>query len=118
MLEFLIDKIFVSFGGALIYLSVKSKALASWIFLSFTRFWRNSDSYENKNKSAKRGAQFVPIGCSKETIYKVFNPRNDGSKCVVLGYNSTYILNKIRKGKTCYSEEQVISMLEFTVTLN
>jgi hypothetical protein len=38
------------------------KALASWIFLSFTSFWRNSDSYEYKNKSAKRGAQFVPIG--------------------------------------------------------
>jgi hypothetical protein len=31
----------------------------------------------------------------------------------VLGYNSTYFSNKIQKGKTCYSEEQVISMLEF-----
>ena len=31
------------------YLYVKLKALASWIFLSFTSFWRNSDSYENKN---------------------------------------------------------------------
>jgi hypothetical protein len=29
--------------------------------------------------------------------------------------NSAYILNKIRKGKTCYSEEQVISMLEFLI---
>ena len=28
-----------------IYLYVKLKALASWIFLSFTSFWRNSDSY-------------------------------------------------------------------------
>jgi hypothetical protein len=37
-------------------------SLASWIFLSFTSFWRNSDSYEYKNKSARRGAQFVPIG--------------------------------------------------------
>jgi hypothetical protein len=27
-----------------------------------TSFWRNSDSYEYKNKSARRGAQFVPIG--------------------------------------------------------
>jgi hypothetical protein len=26
----------------------------------FTSFWRNSDSYEYKNKSARRGAQFVP----------------------------------------------------------
>jgi hypothetical protein len=38
-----------------IYLYVKLKALASWIFLSFTRFWRNSDSYEYKNKSARTG---------------------------------------------------------------
>jgi hypothetical protein len=30
-----------------IYLYVKLKALASWIFLSFTSFWRNSDSYEH-----------------------------------------------------------------------
>jgi hypothetical protein len=28
-----------------IYLYVKLKALASWIFLSFTSFWRNSDSH-------------------------------------------------------------------------
>jgi hypothetical protein len=45
-----------------IYLYVKLKALASWIFLSFTSFWRNSDSYEYKNLSARKGAQFVPIG--------------------------------------------------------
>jgi hypothetical protein len=45
-----------------IYLYVKLKALASWIFLFFTRFWRNSDSYEYKHKSARRGAQFVHIG--------------------------------------------------------
>jgi hypothetical protein len=36
-------------------------------------------------------------------------------KLVVLGYNSTYFSNKIQKGKTCYSEEQVISMLEFLI---
>jgi hypothetical protein len=45
-----------------IYWYVKLKVLASWIFLSFTRFWRNSDSYEYTNKSTRRGAQFVPIG--------------------------------------------------------
>jgi hypothetical protein len=45
-----------------IYLYVKLKALASWIFLSLTRFWRNSDSYEHTNKSGRRGATFVPIG--------------------------------------------------------
>jgi hypothetical protein len=33
----------------------------------------------------------------------------------VLGYNSTYFSNKIQKGKTCYSEEQVFSMLEFLI---
>jgi hypothetical protein len=52
-LELLIDK------TSSIYLYVK--ALASWIFLSFTSYWRNSNSYEHKNKSARRGAQFVPI---------------------------------------------------------
>jgi hypothetical protein len=40
-LELLIDK------TSSIYLYVKLKALASWIFLSFTSFWRNSDSYES-----------------------------------------------------------------------
>ena len=38
----------------------------------------------------------------KETIHKAFSHRNYGS-------------NKIQKGKTCYSEEQVISMLEFII---
>jgi hypothetical protein len=33
----------------------------------------------------------------------------------VLCYNSTYFSNKIQKGKTCYSEEQVISILEFLI---
>ena len=33
----------------------------------------------------------------------------------MLGYNSAYFSNKIQKGKTCYSEEQVISMLEFLI---
>jgi hypothetical protein len=37
------------------------------------------------------------------------------SKFVVLGYKSTYFSNKIHKGKTCYSEEQMISMLEFLI---
>ena len=32
------------------------------MFLSFTIFWRNSDSYEYKNKLARRWAQFIPIG--------------------------------------------------------
>jgi hypothetical protein len=54
---------------------------------------------------------FVPPTRLKETIHKAFGHRNYGSKFVVLGYNSTYFSNKIQKGKTCYSEEQVISIL-------
>jgi hypothetical protein len=33
----------------------------------------------------------------------------------VLGYNFTYFSSKIQKGKACYSQEQVISMLEFLI---
>jgi hypothetical protein len=51
----------------------------------------------------------------KEAIHKAFSHRNDGSKFVVLGYSFAYFSNKIQKGKTCYSEEQVISMLEFLI---
>jgi hypothetical protein len=39
-------------------------------------------------------------------LARISSLRNDGSKCVVLGYNSTYFSNKIQKGKTCYSTEQ------------
>jgi hypothetical protein len=46
----------------------------------------------------------------KETIHKAFSHRNYGSQFVVLGYNSTYFSNKIQKGKTCHSEEQVTIM--------
>ena len=51
----------------------------------------------------------------KETIHKVFSHRNYGSKFVVLGYNFTYFSNKIQNIKVCYSEEQMISMLEFLI---
>ena len=54
-LELLIDK------TSSIYLYVKLKALASWIFLSFTSFWRNSDSYAYKNKSARRYDYLFPL---------------------------------------------------------
>ena len=54
----------------------------------------------------------------KEIIHKAFSHRNYGSKCFVLGYNSTYFSSKIQKGKTCYSEEQVISMLEFLIVID
>jgi hypothetical protein len=53
--------------------------------------------------------------CLKETLHTAFSHRNYGSKFVVLGYNSTYFSNKIQKGKTCYTEEQVISVLEFLI---
>jgi hypothetical protein len=111
-LELLIDK------TSSIYLNVKLKALASWIFLFFTGFWRNSDSYEYKNKSARRGAQFVHIGMPTScwnSIPQRCHIRNYGSKFVVLDYNSTYFSNKIQKGKIYYSEEQVISILEFLI---
>jgi hypothetical protein len=51
----------------------------------------------------------------KETIHRAFSHRNYGSKFVALGYNSTYFSNKIQKSKTCYSEEQVISILELLI---
>jgi hypothetical protein len=43
------------------------------------------------------------------------NRLEEGEYPILLGYNSTYFSNKIQKGKTCYSEEQVISMLEFLI---
>ena len=51
----------------------------------------------------------------KEAIHKASSHRNYGSTFVVLGYNSTYFSNKIQKGKTFYSEEQVINMLEVLI---
>ena len=51
----------------------------------------------------------------KETIHKAFSHRNYGSTFVLLGYISTYCSNKIQKGKTCYSEEQVISVMGFLI---
>jgi Ni,Fe-hydrogenase I small subunit len=56
------------------------------------------------------GHNSYPLVCRRPA-----ETRNYGSKFVVLGYNSTYFSNKIQKGKTCYSEEQVISMLEFLI---
>jgi hypothetical protein len=52
---------FMISGTTSIYLYVKLKALASWFFLSFTSFWRNSDSYEYKNKSAMQ--QYTSFSC-------------------------------------------------------
>jgi hypothetical protein len=70
----------------------------------------------------EEGHNSYPLVCRrpalKETIHKAFSHRNYGSKFAVLGYNSTYFSNKIHKGKTCYSEEQVISMLEFGGYIN
>jgi hypothetical protein len=47
----------------------------------------------------------------KETIHKAFSHRNDGSKFVVLGYNSTYFSNKIQKGKTASKQFHNISVV-------
>jgi hypothetical protein len=63
-LELLIDK------TSSIYLYVKLKALASWIFLTFTSFWRNSDSYEYKINRLEEGHNSYPLVCRRpaETV--------------------------------------------------
>ena len=63
-LELLIDK------TSSIYLYVKLKALASWIFWSFTSFWRNSDSYEYKIYWLEEGHNSYPLVCRRpaETV--------------------------------------------------
>jgi hypothetical protein len=65
---------------------MKLKALDSWIFLYFTSFWRNS--YEYTNKSARRGAQFVPIGMPT-TCWNSIPPKETNS-----GQISTTIYDK------------------------
>ena len=42
----------------------------------------------------------------KETIHKDFSHRNYGSKCVVLGYNSTYFSKKFKKVKHATSRNK------------
>jgi hypothetical protein len=63
---------------------------------------------------------FVELFCIdenlEETIHKAFGHRDCGSKFVVLGYNSTYFSNKIQKGRTSYSEEQVF-IINFSTEL-
>ena len=63
-LELLIDK------TSSIYLFVKLKALTSWIFLFFTSFWRNSDSYEYKINRLEEGHNSYPLVCRRpaETV--------------------------------------------------
>jgi len=48
----------------------------------------------------------------KGLIKKAFS---DSRKFVVLGYNSTYFSKTFQKNKTCYTEEQVCSMLDFLI---
>jgi hypothetical protein len=72
--ELLIDK------TSSIYLYVKLKALASWIFLSVTSFWRNSDSYEYKNKSARRASildLYLEFDDSGHISTKIYDKRDD-----------------------------------------
>ena len=47
---------------SLIYRNVKLKATARDFFFSCRSFWINSTSYEHKNRSASKGAQFIPMG--------------------------------------------------------
>ena len=85
-LELLIDK------TSSIYLYVKLKALVSWIFLSFTSFWRNSDSYEYTNKSARRGA--LP----KRTYCFVIEKKKIYDNAIVL----SYIINVLQPSTNMY----------------
>ena len=69
------------------------------IYLFLTSVWRNSDSYENKKRSAMRGAQFVSIGMPT-ICWKGLSP------------NSTNML-WIRNSRiliTCYSVSDVLAL--------
>jgi S-methylmethionine-dependent homocysteine/selenocysteine methylase len=65
-----------------IYLYVKLKVLASWIFSSIKSFEFSTLYTTLPHDKLKTRL--------KETIHKAFSHRNDGSKFVVLGYNCTY----------------------------
>jgi hypothetical protein len=146
MLEFLIDSIFVSFGGILFQqvVGIPMGTNCAPLLADLLLYSSSNSRYKSIN-SADEAVSVVSITSSsvgyingrnsanlellidtssiylyvklkaKEIIHKAFIHRNNGSKCVWLGYNSTYFSNKIQKGKTCYSEEQVISMLEFLI---
>ena len=58
----LLNEGFLMDNTSSIYLYVKLKDLVFFKFLFLTRFWRNSVSFEYENKSARRGAELVPIG--------------------------------------------------------
>jgi hypothetical protein len=110
--------------------------LISWHWIDLVRWWYWSNCWPSViklsfHKNSKdlldnlKSRSFSQVSsiktfdklqtCLKETIPKASSHRNYGSKLVVLGYNSTYFSNKIQKGTTCYSEEQVISMLELLI---
>jgi hypothetical protein len=59
--------------------------------LSFTSFWRNSDSYEYKNKSARRGAQFVPTG-KPTTCWNSVSPKETNMLSIRNSFFHWYIL--------------------------
>ena len=60
----------------------------------------------------------IPSGKESEDLpYLYWIPKLHKTpyKETYIGYHSTYFSNKIQKGKPCYSEEQVMSMLEFLI---
>jgi hypothetical protein len=57
-----------------IYLNVWLKDTASFLLLFRNSFWTNFASYNYKNKSANKGAQFVPIGMPTD-CWKTWSPK-------------------------------------------
>ena len=53
----------------------------------------------------------------RDIIHNAFQHKNDSIryKFITLGYHTAYFVNSEQKGKTCYSEEQVTSLLEFLI---
>jgi hypothetical protein len=57
-----------------IYLNVWLKDMTSILLLSCNSFWTNYASYEYKNNSVNKGAQFVPIGIPTDS-WKAWSPK-------------------------------------------
>ena len=66
-------------------INISNGKLASLMNLFLTSVWIYSDSYENKKMSARRGAQFVPIGMP---IILLWTLKNSLSKFI------KYVVNK------------------------
>jgi hypothetical protein len=100
MLEFLIDNIFVSFGGT----------------LSAGR--RHTNGYELWYKSKNDADEALSVVSLTSRSGGYINGRNSANLELLINISVCEINGSslmTQKGKTCYSEEQVISMLEFLI---